>query len=163
MSACTFTTLPTHSDSCAAWAIFRPIKSFHSLSLRIMSLSHHSTKLGTIHMSHRLIPLISTLFHPLQCSFTHFLNNSKFFTSFYLCYHSLMLDHYNLLPEPLLAFLYSYCMTVRRNHLCIPAMHTSVQRHQVLTRYKFPITSSLIQDLAFSSFSHTQTIAVQKY
>lgn len=80
------------SDSCAAWAIFRPIKSFHSLSLWIMSLSHHSTKLGTIHMSHRLIPLISTLFHPLQCSFTHFLNNSQFSTSFHLCQqHSPML------------------------------------------------------------------------
>lgn len=103
--------------------------------------------------------------HPVPSitMFFHFLNNSEFSTSFYLCHHSLMLAHYHLLPEPLLAFLYSYCMAVRRNHLCIPAMHTSVQRHQVLTRYKFPITSSFIQDLVFSSFSHTQTTAVQKY
>lgn len=33
-----------------------------SLSLWIMSLSHHSAKLGTIHMSHSLIPLINALF-----------------------------------------------------------------------------------------------------
>ena len=161
MSACT-TTLPTHSDSCAAWALFRPINSFHSLSLYNVIVSsfnkvrHNTYVTSSDSLNQHPVP-------SLQCSFTHFLNNSKFSTSFYLCYHSLMLAHYHLLPEPLLAFLYSYCMTVRRNHLCIPAMHISVQRHQVLTRYKFPITSSLIQDLAFSSFSHTQTIAVQKY
>lgn len=77
MLACT-TTLPTHSDSCAAQVIYRPIKSFHSLWT--MSSSHHSTKLGTIHMSHWF--LISTLFHPLQCSVTHFLNNSNFLLHF---------------------------------------------------------------------------------